>query len=322
MKKLITIIVPIYNAEQYLDECIKSMVEQTYRDIEIILIDDGSRDKSGNICKAWAEKDSRITYIYQENRGVGAARNRGLREAHGEYLSFVDADDYICETFCQQMVDILLCKNADIVYCQRICLFEDGKSEVIGENSLRTCTWKNTEYECCDPKGHYVVYSAMYRREVLEGLFFPEDLYAGEDTVFFAMAVRNADVLTFYDAPLYHYRILEESSFHGSFNLKKYTAVEAWMRVCGVFDDWPLTKLSAQAHLVELCNYVAACTFFDTSLKKIIYRNTRQIYRANICKAVKYYVIKGENPLKCIVKGMFPWLYALYLKLFNIKLKY
>lgn len=319
-EELVSIIVPIYNTEQYLDECIKSMVEQTYRNLEIILIDDGSGDKSGNICKAWAEKDERIRYIYQENRGVGAARNRGLQEAHGEYLSFVDADDMICETFCRQMADILLSKNADIVYCNKTCFYEDGRREVAGESSMVTFTWKNTEYECCDPKGHYTASAAIYKREVLEGLFFQEDLYVGEDTVFFSMAVRNANVLAFYDAPLYHYRILEVSSFHGPFTLKKYTAVEAWMRVCEVFHDWPLAKLSAQVYLVETCNHVAASVFFNASLKKIIYKKTRQIYWANISKAVKYYLIKGKNPLKCIVKGIFPWLYALYLKIFHIKL--
>lgn len=94
------------------------------------------------------------------------------------------------------------------------------------------------------------------------------------------------------------------------------------MRVCEVFDDWSLAKLSAQAHLVETCNYVSANILFDASLKKMKYKNIRQIYWANISKAVKYYVIKGKNPLKCIVKGMFPWLYTLYLKIFHIKIKY
>lgn len=314
MNKLITIIVPIYNAEQYLDVCIKSMVEQTYREIEIILIDDGSNDKSRDICESWENRDSRIRYICQENRGAGAARNRGLAEAHGEYISFVDADDYLCDVFCQRMVDVLENKNADIVHCDTILFFEDGSSKIQGKNSQLACTWKSIEYEYCFPKEHFVVWGAMYRRTVLDGLSFLEDMPVGEDTVFFAMAVRNANVMAYYDEALYFYRILEMSLSHGSFDRKRCTQIEAWKRVCEIFDDWPLAKLSAQAQLVETCNNMLGRYLFDKEFDKESYKNIRQIYRSHVWKAVTYHRMKGENPFKCIVKGLFPWLYALYYK--------
>ena len=91
---LISVIVPVYNAEKYLAECVQSIISQTYRNLEIILVDDGSKDSSGSICDSFAEKDSRIKVIHQENAGVSAARNHGLDECHGEYVSFVDSDDY------------------------------------------------------------------------------------------------------------------------------------------------------------------------------------------------------------------------------------
>ena len=315
MKKLITMIVPVYNAEQYLDVCIKSLVDQTYRDLEIILINDGSTDKSGDLCEVWAKKDSRIRYYYQENRGVGAARNRGLREARGEYISFVDADDFLCEDFCRQMADILISQNADIVHCEAIHIIEDGRSEIRGKNSLLTYTCKSTEYEYCSMKGHYEVWGAMYTRNVLDGLLFPEDLYVGEDTVFFAMAVHNAKNLAYYDAALYYYRILKISLYHGSFDSRKCTQLEAWKRICQIFDDWPLTKLSAQKQLAETCNYMIGRYLFDPEFDKKVYRHIRQTYRLNVWKAIHYYVMKRENPFNCIVKGMFPHIYALYFKL-------
>ena len=91
---LVSIIVPVYGVEQYIDRCVNSLVNQTYRNIEIILVDDGSLDGSPQLCDEWAVRDERVTVIHQQNTGVSAARNHGLDEAHGEYLYFVDADDY------------------------------------------------------------------------------------------------------------------------------------------------------------------------------------------------------------------------------------
>ena len=99
---LISVIVPVYNAEQYLAECLDSVLEQTYRNLEIILINDGSRDASGEICRQYRERDDRIILIEQENAGVSVARNRGIEQASGEYLMFVDADDMIAPWLCEE----------------------------------------------------------------------------------------------------------------------------------------------------------------------------------------------------------------------------
>ena len=102
----ISVIVPIYNVEKYIDRCIKSIVNQTYKNLEIILINDGSLDKSGQICDTWESKDNRIKVIHQMNSGVSVARNTGLENATGEYVTFVDSDDYIEPKYCE----ILKCR--------------------------------------------------------------------------------------------------------------------------------------------------------------------------------------------------------------------
>lgn len=104
MSTLVSIIIPVYNLEDYIENCLNSVVNQTYRELEILCIDDGSTDKSAEKIKAFAERDSRVKYLYQENAGVSAARNKGLDEATGEYVMFVDGDDYIHF----QTVEILL----------------------------------------------------------------------------------------------------------------------------------------------------------------------------------------------------------------------
>lgn len=314
---MITVIVPIYNVEKYLEECILSLVSQTYQNIEILLIDDGSSDGSAKICQKWVDKDIRVKYIYQENSGVGAARNRGLKEARGKYLTFVDADDFLCDTFSEQLLNILIYKKADIVCCEPKYLYEDGRSEIKGENSLIIQTWKSTEWEYTPPKGRWSVWGALYQRKILNGLYFMEDLYVAEDAVFFAKAVRNAAVIAYYDAAIYNYRILEVSACHGPFDMKKYTELEAWKRVVEIFDDGSIAKLSAQAKLVDVCLSMISHCYMDKEFDRIIFKNICRTYRLNLPKLIKYYVIKRKNPFKYIVKGMFPWVYVLYLRYRN-----
>lgn len=112
---LISVIVPVYNTEKYLTECVESIISQTYRNLEIILVDDGSPDLSGSICDSFAEKDSRIIVIHQKNVGLSAARNRGLDECHGEYVAFVDSDDLIQNDSIENLIKIQSETDADLV---------------------------------------------------------------------------------------------------------------------------------------------------------------------------------------------------------------
>ena len=124
----VSVIVPVYNGERYLEKCIASILGQTHADLELILIDDGSRDNSGKICDSWSEKDARIQVIHQENQGVSAARNAGLEIATGDYIGFVDADDEIApetyEAILQQIGD------CNIAMWDAITVWGDGRSEL------------------------------------------------------------------------------------------------------------------------------------------------------------------------------------------------
>ncbi len=116
MGNLISIVVPVYKVEKYLDRCIESIVKQTYKNLEIILVDDGSPDNCGRMCDEWAAKDSRIKVIHKENEGLGYARNSGLDAATGEYVAFVDSDDYIMPQTYEKALERLLSENADMCY--------------------------------------------------------------------------------------------------------------------------------------------------------------------------------------------------------------
>lgn len=313
MKNMISIIVPIYNVEQYLDCCVQSILAQTYQEIEVILVDDGSSDKSCDICKRWAEKDDRIRYFYQENQGVSVARNRGMKEAHGDYIVFMDADDYICDSYCEELLENLVRECLDIIYCEETSILLDGKTISHGD-SRRVYTWESSKYEYNRHMAHITVWGALYRKEIIKGIQFSEDLYVGEDSVFFAMAVRRARKIGYYDASLYNYRILEMSSCRGMFDKKKYTEIEAWRRICKVFEDWPLTKLSAEAKFAETCNFMISRYSLDAEFDETVVNEVIRECRKNLPSLIKYNLMKGRIPVKHMVKGLFPHLYILYLK--------
>ena len=115
MDKLISIIVPVYNVEKYVAECIESIIKQTYQNLEILLIDDGSTDNSGKICDKYAEKDKRIKIIHKENGGVSSARNLGLDLAQGEYIAFIDSDDFVSNKYIESLYSAIEHKDAEIV---------------------------------------------------------------------------------------------------------------------------------------------------------------------------------------------------------------
>ena len=114
---LISVIVPVYNVEKYLDRCVKSILRQTYKDFELILVDDGSPDKCPSMCDEWAKKDERIHVIHQKNQGLSAARNNALKKAKGNYISFIDSDDWISDDMLEDLLKLLFKYKADISVC-------------------------------------------------------------------------------------------------------------------------------------------------------------------------------------------------------------
>ena len=130
MKDKISIIVPIYNVSYYLDNCIESITKQTYSNLEIILVNDGSTDNSNDICQKWEKIDKRITYINQKNSGVSVARNNGIKKATGKYISFVDGDDYLEINFIKTLYNFTVKNNVDVSICDYYLITNQGKKEM------------------------------------------------------------------------------------------------------------------------------------------------------------------------------------------------
>lgn len=210
----ISVIVPVYNAEQYLDKCIGSILGQTYADLELILINDGSRDSSGTICDRWAEKDSRVKVIHQENQGVSAARNAGLDAAAGEYIGFVDADDEIApETYETVMRHI---GDHDIAMWDAVTVWSDGRREPDTIPMLGTdCTITRNDWTP-ELLGQMAgaIWRCLYKSECISDIRFPQGIKFSEDRLFNLYAMGRCSSLRYIKMPFYYRLMHSESAVH------------------------------------------------------------------------------------------------------------
>lgn len=200
---LISIIVPVYQVEEYISQCIESILKQTYTNLEIILVDDGSEDRSGEICDKYAEDEQRIRVIHKLNGGLSDARNAGLAVAAGEYIGFVDSDDWIEPGMYETLYSVLEHKG-DIAVCNYY--YDDvGKERVVmcGKEGMFD-TYSALEKLIADETPNYA-WNKLYHKDIFEGILFPQGKKF-EDVAIMYLLFERADTICFLDKPLYHYR--------------------------------------------------------------------------------------------------------------------
>lgn len=225
--ELISVIIPVYNVEKYLSECLDSVINQTYKNIEIILIDDGSKDSSGKICDEYAQKDTRFKVIHKENGGVSAARNTGLDVAQGAYITFVDADDFVERDFVENLYKKIQQESSDLCF-SRYDKFNGHFIEVVEVFPDEPVTKNDINGFCDFYKRFFLTYSSklhinhsscriLYSKSLLTDLTFNTKIKMGEDMVFCLNAVTRANGISFVCESLYHYRINLSSACNASY---------------------------------------------------------------------------------------------------------
>lgn len=210
-KEKISVIVAIYNVENYLSKCIESILNQTYQNLEIILIDDGSSDRSGDICDDYLRRDSRIRVIHRENRGIAYTRNEGLDVAKGDYITFVDSDDYIHPQMYELLMEKLHEQNADIAACDYCEISEndiptvrDLQVENIIIDTIETRQEKKKYIYLDKYVDALLVWNKIIKRELWDGIRCPKDKIYEDETITFR-TLHNAKKIVYLNEKLYYY---------------------------------------------------------------------------------------------------------------------
>lgn len=221
--ELVSVIIPFYNVEKYIAKCIESITNQTYRNIEIIIVDDGSLDGSALIVREYARRDSRIRLVQKSNGGVASARNCGIREASGEFLAFIDSDDWVAEDYISHLMYLQKRDNADLCMTTR---FFTQKSDFQGTRlDIKTITNEAAAILLLSPGMVVGSYNKLYRKAWLieNGIWQNEKLYSGEGLHFIVTAAQYANRVTISNRRIYYYRRNVSESATTKFNINMFT---------------------------------------------------------------------------------------------------
>lgn len=256
----ISIIIPVYNAEKYLVKCLDSVISQSYKNVQIIVVDDGSKDTSYKICKKYTEIDERIELYHNENSGVSATRNFGIQKATGEYIGFVDSDDWIEPEMFEKLYSSAQKYDADISICGYQKELSNGKVITSSQHVQNTQLTKEEAIEYALDSTYYqgFVWNKIFRRTLFLHELpprFDENIHIQEDLLFLCEAIKISSKIAYYPENLYHYISFESSATLSGFNVKHLTSLVAHQRIsdiCLEMNPKLIEKLQTRELLINL----------------------------------------------------------------------
>lgn len=311
---IISVVIPVYNVEAYIEECIKSLMNQTFKQIEMIFIDDGSTDNSGKICDFYAEEDERIKVLHTTNQGLSAARNKGIECANGKYIAFVDSDDYVSSEWLARLYDAITKKQADIAECNFI--YKYGSKEINSRKMKESVVdSKEAMHGLLVPPylGYVNAWNKLYKSELFQEIRFPEGkIHEDEYTTY--KLLYTAKAVVYIDEYLYFYRQREKSIINSSFSEKKMDALEAakGMQEFFVENDIDMMQESVFHRYtidLNLLNAMIDSNYDDELWQKVFYDIVsckKQIKNNPYLKLGHrislYFILMGEKPYKLFYK--------------------
>jgi len=293
---LISVIVPVYKVEPYLKKCVESIMNQTYRNLEIILINDGSPDKCGEICEELAKSDSRIKVIHKENGGQSEARNVGIENATGKYIAFVDSDDYIAKDMYEVLYKDLKENDADISMIS-VAMLRENKKEFTGTNTGKKYVYENEEVLKELLLGNNIkgyVWDKLYKKEVFDEVrFIPGVIY--EDMRILVTIMSKVKRVVFYDVMKYYYirRVNSDSRTYSQKHIDNYldAAIERYKKVAREFPQ------------LEIYNLFALVNTGISTFSQVIKSNTTiEVYQEKLdflCERFQYILEHYEREVVC-----------------------
>ena len=267
---MISIIIPVYNVSQYLNECIRSVVNQSYKEFECILIDDGSSDGSEIICDQWKQKDSRIKVIHQPNQGVSKARNKGITEAQGEYITFIDSDDWINSNYLNELFQPIKKYNVDLVVCGLQQHYSDETSKNYSYKTGIIKIEQQFTNEFTDINKKFLLFGPvikLYKKSIIQEhkIHFPPAYTYGEDLLFNYNYLEYVKAIYIVDQCLYHYRIIGSGTLSSIKRINQFEVDYAQWNILKDFFQrknlWNDYSISYLYHRLWWCMYDAILSF-------------------------------------------------------------
>lgn len=247
MKPLISVILPIYNVAQFLPRCIESVCRQTYDNLEIILVDDGSPDECGDICDKYAEKDNRIVVVHKQNGGLSDARNKGAEIANGEYITFIDSDDYVTDTYVEYLYSLIEKYHTRMSLCTHTVVFEKGNNIIYGNGKDEVLTTEIClERMLYDDVINTSAWAKLYETEMVRKFPYPVGKLFEDIATTYKFFIECGKIACGYKSQ-YFYMLRSSSIVYQKFNMKKLELLEMTdIMARDVLKEYPQLKIAVQ----------------------------------------------------------------------------
>lgn len=303
MNLLVSIIIPVYNVETYLERCLDSVLSQTYENYEVIIVNDGSTDDSLTICKKYLEKSDKITLYNQVNQGVSVTRNVGLSKAKGEIICFIDADDFVSDIYIETLYINMMNENADISICNstRDGIFDKKATAKIEKWDNKYAITQFLQNEVLDT----TVWGKLFKRSILENLKF-EKIKIGEDQIFLFRAIENSHIIVCSDIKLYCYFARSFSAMEGSFDKRFWDAVymAEWFGKTALLKYPDLQDLFYKKEIYTYVILILIALKYSTNESKNIIKVLKPRVMNSKYSRIKKYCSKTEKYKYFMVKYM------------------
>lgn len=321
MESLLSIIIPVYNTEKYLHRCLESVINQTYKNLEIIIVDDGSTDLSVSICKEIEKKDSRVTVISNCDKGTSSARNFGISKAEGEYITFVDSDDYLeLDAYEKALKNIRDCDAIFFGY------YEDYENLKYKKTFCPICTGEVGKYDaiynCIFPyDNNYFtsVFNKVFKREKVKDLLFDKTVIVGEDEIWLVQATLRLSKIALYNEPLYYYVQRPNSTLRSIEKISRdwLSQVEAKEKVINILSnnekcyEAVVPKEYGEMFALVVYSYIV----YDYSKSQTVYKRINKYKKQYLLS--KDYSFRRKTKLllvDCLIKFKAPkkWIYKIW----------
>lgn len=328
--ELVSIIIPVYKVEKYLNKCVESVVNQTYKNLEIILVDDGSPDNCPNMCEDWVKKDSRIKVIHRKNGGLSAARNSGIEVAKGEYFCFVDSDDYVAKDYVKSLYESLKSNNADMAICEvtevneKYNVIDDKKTRERLTNCVKTGLELLDLILPAKTYAYVVAWNKLYKRKLFNNLRYAEGKIHEDEYIIHRIFAR-CNRVAIIDKPLYYYLKRGDSIIGIGFNIKRIDALEAFEDRFKLCKEINQHKLARKALYVLLTTVAYYSELLDSSTNvddksKLEYRNKfKSIFKSYLKEVLCSKDFSFAQKFLVALYGISPALYKCYRRLLLLR---